>query len=183
MMQQNILDKDIIETKNRYIKTIAIYPGSFDPITYGHIDILRRALKFADVIVAIGNNTSKASLFSIEERTELIKQVLAKSFTLEELSKIKVDNYSSMLVDYAKKQNSKIIIRGIRTLTDFEFEFSLAGVNSKLDPSIETVFLLASEDKQFISSRFVADIAKFGGNLTSFVHPLVAEQLKQKFSK
>lgn len=162
---------------------IAIYPGSFDPITYGHLDILQRACKvFNTVIVAIGKNTSKNNLFTTQQRISLINACV-QNLPQNVINNVKIMQFNGLLIDFAKQQNAIAIVRGIRTLSDFEFEFNLAGLNAKLNNSIETMFLLASEDKQFISSRFVVDIASFGGDVSGFVPPVVKQALVAKFAK
>jgi pantetheine-phosphate adenylyltransferase len=161
-------------------KTIAIYPGSFDPITLGHIDIIERSLGFVDeLIIAVGHNHEKNHLFTPEERVLLINEVLA-DIKLKHNSKVKVVIFRGLLVDFAKEVHANVIIRGIRALSDFDFEFNLAGVNHKLNPNIETIFLMASEKHQFISSKFVKELARFGGDMSKFVPNKVLLKLKNK---
>lgn len=155
---------------------IAIYPGTFDPITFGHLDIINRAEKLFDhLIIAVAQDSSKNPLFSLEERLELIKREV-------DCEKVSVEKFEGLLVDFAAKKNSKIIVRGLRAVSDFEYEFQMFGMNSKLDPSIQTVFLPASETNHFIASRFVKEVARLGGDISKFVSPNVAQSLKNKIS-
>jgi pantetheine-phosphate adenylyltransferase len=159
---------------------IALYPGSFDPLTYGHLDIIQRSLKFCDkLVVAIGENRDKHSLFNIEEKKSLLESCLKENH-IDTINRVEIVHFDGLLVHYAQKIGASIIIRGIRALSDFDFEFNLAGVNNKLANDIETVFLISSENHQFISSRFVKEIAMFGGDITKFVPKIVAEKLQQK---
>ena len=159
---------------------LAIYPGSFDPITYGHLDIIERSLKFCDnLLIAIGKNSEKESLFSTNNKIKMIKESILHLDT----SKIQIESFDGLLVDFAIKKNANIIIRGIRAFSDFDFEFNLAGVNYKLFPQIETIFLSASENVQFISSKFVKEIAKFGGDVSKFVPPSVEKSIKIAIKK
>jgi len=160
-------------------KKIGIYPGTFDPITNGHLDIINRALKLFDlVIVAIGENPQKIPLFSPEERFFLAQNAIKE---LSENHRIKVEIFSELLVEFAKKKSACAIIRGLRAVSDFEYEMQLALMNRKLSNSIDTVFLLPSLKWIFLSSSVVKEIAKFGGKIDDLVPKIVAEKLKEKF--
>ncbi len=162
----------------------AIYPGSFDPVTLGHMDIIKRALKFIDeLVVGVGVSADKSYLFSQEERISLIRKSIKEILPEVYRDRVKVDLISGLMVDYMKQINARIIIRGIRVFSDFDYEFNLAGINAKLSADVETVFLTTSESKQFISSRFVKEIAKYKGNLSEFVAPCVIEAFNNKYSK
>lgn len=154
---------------------IAIYPGSFDPITYGHIDIIKRASKFTDnLIVAILDNPNKSSLFTVDERIKHLKLIT------ENIDGIKVESFSGLLMDFAKINNAKLIIRGLRAITDFEFEFQMALTNRELNNDIETIFIPTSIHNLYISSSVVKEIARFNGDYTKMVPDVVAEALKNK---
>lgn len=160
---------------------IGVYPGTFDPITNGHLDIIKRALKLFDVvIVAIGENPCKKPLFSIEERQFLVKESIKE---IEESYRIKVETFSGLLVDFAKKKSACAIIRGLRAVSDFEYEMQLALMNRKLYKDLDTVFLLPSLKWIFLSSSVVKEVARFGGNIEDLVPKIVAETLKKKFRK
>ena len=164
------------------IKRVGLYPGSFDPITNGHIDIIKRSLRVVDkLVIGIAVNLGKTGLFSLKERENLVISDI-KKLGLEEL--VEVRSFEGLLVNYAKKIDAKIIIRGLRAVTDFEYEFQMTGMNSRLDSNIETVFLMASENQQFISSRLVKEIFMFGGDISSFVSSNVLKEMKlQKLNK
>lgn len=154
----------------------AIYPGTFDPITNGHADLIVRAAKmFDEVIVAIASNPSKQPLFTLEERVDLITQVCAK------LDNVKVTGFTGLLADYAKNSNADILVRGLRAVSDFEYEFQLANMNRRLNPDLESVFLTPSEENSFISSTLVKEVALHKGDVSQFCHPLVNEALKIKY--
>ncbi len=156
-------------------KTIAIYPGTFDPITLGHIDLAKRAAKLFDqVIIGIAENTKKQTLFTLDERVEMASKVLAKH------SNIKVISFKGLLVEFARQQNATILLRGMRAVSDFEFEFQLASMNRSLAPQIESVFLTPTEKYSFLSSTLVREVAQLGGDVSAFVHPLVDDALKEK---
>ena len=157
------------------MKTTAIYPGTFDPITNGHIDLVIRASKLFDrVIVAVAINPSKAPTFSLDERVALAEQ------TLSELDNVEVCGFEGLLVDVAKQKNAKVIIRGLRAVSDFEHEFQLAGMNRKMQPDIETLFLTPAEQFTYISSSLVREIAALGGDVSEFVAPCVTSALQAK---
>ncbi len=158
----------------------AVYPGSFDPITYGHIDIIERGSKLFDkVVVAILINPNKTPLFTVEERLEMIKK------SLEHLpqDKIEISSFSGLLVDYVKKINAKAILRGIRAISDFEYEFQMALTNRRLLKKVDTVFMMPDERYSYLSANLVREIASFGGDISHFVPPHVEKKLKEKFKK
>ena len=160
---------------------IAIYPGTFDPITYGHIDVIKKSLNIFDrVIVATTDNINKNYYFSIDERLSIINNSLFKDLKLNK-KKIKVISFNNLTIDLCKKYNANAIIRGLRAVSDFEYEFQLAGMNKKLNPKIETMFLMSDVENQIISSKFVKEIASLGGNIDRFVTKYVVKMLKNKF--
>ena len=160
---------------------IAIYPGTFDPITFGHIDIIKKSLKIVDkLIVATTDSSDKDYYFSLEERLEIIEKSLFKDLRLNK-KKIKIVSFNNLTVNLCKKYNASIIIRGLRAVSDFEYEFQLAGMNKKLDSSIETMFLMSDVENQIISSKFVKEITKLDGNINKFVTKSTVKMLKNKF--
>ena len=160
---------------------IGIYPGSFDPITYGHLDIIQRSLSVVDeLVIAVSNNKSKNHLISIDDRLNLINQSIL-SLPDEDLSKIKVEKFDNLLVHYVKSKNASLIIRGLRAVSDFEYEFQMLGMNRQLNSKIETVFLMADAQRQSISSNFIKDIARLGGDISNFTNDFVSTKLKEKF--
>lgn len=157
---------------------IAIYPGTFDPITFGHLDIIKRAAEIFDhLIIAVAKDNAKNPLFSIDERVELIKEEIKN---LHSDSKIEVEKFEGLLVDFAEKKSSKILIRGLRAVSDFEYEFQLFGMNSKLNPTIQTIFLPASESNHFIASKMVKEVARLNGDISKFVSKNVEKKLEVK---
>ena len=163
------------------MKKNAIYPGTFDPITYGHIDVIKKALKFFDtIIVAISDGNKKDYLFSIDERIEIVKKALFKDLNFKS-SKIKVISFNSLTTSLCKKYKSNIILRGLRAVSDFEYEFQLAGMNRKLNNSIETIFLMSNVENQIISSKLVKEIAELKGNIKNFTTKGTIKSLKEKF--
>ena len=159
---------------------IGLYPGTFDPITYGHIDIIKSALKIVNkLIVAVSNDYSKDYLFSTEERVSIIENSLFKDLKFKKQS-IKVLSFNSLTTSLCKKYKAAIIFRGLRAVSDFEYEFQLAGMNRKLDKNIETVFLMSDVDKQVISSKFVKEIAKLNGKIDNFVTKSTIRAIKDK---
>ena len=148
---------------------IGIYPGSFDPITYGHLDIIHRSLSVVDeLVIAVSNNKSKNHLISIDDRLNLINQSIS-SLPEKDLLKIKVEKFDNLLVHYVKSKNASLIIRGLRAVSDFEYEFLMTGMNRSIDKDIETIFLMSSEKYHFISSRFIKEIHKLGGDISKSV--------------
>lgn len=159
-------------SKNR----IAVYPGTFDPITLGHEDIVRRAADlFDEVIVAVAGSTNKNTLFSLDERVALAKDVF-------DLSNIRVIGFDGLLMQFVQAQGAQMVIRGLRAASDFEYEFQLAGMNRKLYPKLETLFLTPSEQYMFVSSSLVREVAKLGGDVHQFVSPNVEDDIKRKLS-
>tara|TARA_Y100000588_G_C13403047_1_gene564078 strand:- start:18 stop:509 length:492 start_codon:yes stop_codon:yes gene_type:complete len=159
---------------------IGIYPGTFDPITYGHIDVIRRALKIVNkLIVAVSNDNTKEYLFSDDERVLIIKNSLFKDLKFNQKN-IKVLSFNTLTTSLCKKYNATVIFRGLRAVSDFEYEFQLAGMNRKLNKSIETVFLMSDVDKQVISSKFVKEIAKLNGKIDNFVTKSTIRSIKNK---
>jgi len=160
---------------------IGVYPGTFDPVTNGHIDIIRRAARIVDrLIVGVAVNAGKGPLFSLDERAEMVRDEIAHMGD-GVAGRIDVKPFDSLLMHFATDQNADCIIRGLRAVSDFEYEFQMVGMNARLNPDIETVFLMASESQQFIASRLVKEIAALGGDITSFVSPRVAERIKERF--
>ena len=163
------------------MKKNAIYPGTFDPITYGHIDVIKKALKFFDtIIVAISDGNKKDYLFSIDERIDIVKKSLFKDLNFKS-NKIKVISFNSLTTSLCKKYNSNIILRGLRAVSDFEYEFQLAGMNRKLNNNIETIFLMSNVENQIISSKLVKEIAELKGNIKNFTTKSTIKSLKEKF--
>ena len=160
---------------------IAVYPGTFDPITYGHIDVIRKSLIIFDkLIVATTDNADKNYSFSLEERIDIINNSLFKDLRFDK-KKIKVISFSNLTIELCKKYKAKAIIRGLRAVSDFEYEFQLAGMNKKLNSKIETMFLMSDVENQIISSKFVKEIANLGGDINRFVTKYAAKMLKNKF--
>lgn len=162
---------------------IAIYPGTFDPVTNGHIDIIVRAAHMTDrLIVSVAKDGGKTALFSLDERVEMVKEqidvIRSKHHGITAV--IEVIPFSGLLMHFAEDQKAKMIFRGLRAVTDFDYEFQMTGMNWRLNPNIETVFLMASETNQFISSRMVKEIVQLGGNISSFVPPQVKDALLEK---
>ncbi len=155
---------------------IAIYPGSFDPLTNGHLDLIARGSRLVDrLVVAILGNQAKTPLFTVEERAEMIAEAV------QPFSNVEVGHFDGLLVDYAALRGAKMILRGIRGISDYEYELQIAAMNRHLRPDIETVFLTAGEQYSFISSRLVKEVASFGGNISGLLPPSVEQRLKEKF--
>ena len=163
------------------MKKFAVYPGTFDPITFGHIDVIKKALKLFDkVIVAASDGTNKHYLFNSTERIEIIKKALFYDLKLNK-KKIEVISFTSLTTDLCKKYKSNIILRGLRAVSDFEYEFQLAGMNRKLNNNIETIFLMSDVENQIISSRFVKEIVRLGGDIKKFTTKSTIKSLKDKY--
>jgi pantetheine-phosphate adenylyltransferase len=161
---------------------IAIYPGTFDPITYGHIDVIKKALKLFDkIVVGVSNVNNKNYLFTSEERIDIVNKALFKDLKLNK-KKILVVPFSSLTTDLCKKYKSNIILRGLRAVSDFEYEFQLAGMNRKLNNNIETIFLMSDVENQIISSRFVKEIVKLNGDIIKFTTKSTIKSLKEKYA-
>jgi pantetheine-phosphate adenylyltransferase len=157
---------------------IAIYPGSFDPITNGHLDLIQRALKIFDhIIVAVATNASKQSLFTVEERMEMIRE------SLKDHPQITIDSFEGLLVNYARRQKARAVLRGLRAVTDFEYEFQLAMMNRRLEPEVETVFLMTGLRWVFLSSSILKEAAVHGGNIEGMVPEIVIQKLREKFAR
>jgi pantetheine-phosphate adenylyltransferase len=156
---------------------IAVYPGSFDPITYGHMDILMRSLELFDkVIMAVAYNIEKEGLFTVEERKDLITKAVNGN------EHVIVDSFAGLLVDYVKKVNSRFVVRGLRAMSDFEYEFQMASMNRNLNKDMDTIFMMTSKDYFFISSRTIKEVASFGGCVDGLVPTVVGKSLKERFS-
>lgn len=157
--------------------SIAVYPGSFDPVTYGHLDIIHRAAKHFDkVIVAVLNNEKKNPLFTVEERKELLKQVT------QDLPNVEIDSFSELLITYMRTKNAQVIVRGLRAVSDFEYELQMASTNQKLDSQIETFFMMTNPKYSYLSSSIVKEIARFNGSVSDLVPPLVETALQAKYN-
>jgi pantetheine-phosphate adenylyltransferase len=157
---------------------LAIYPGSFDPLTNGHLSLIHRGLKLFDgLVVAVANNVGKKALFSLEERTQLIQEAVGAE------PRVEVDHFETLLVDYAKRRKIHTVLRGLRAMSDFEYEFQLANMNAKLDPDFESVFVMTGQDYFYVTGSLVREVASFGGDVTVLVPPNVAEGLRRKFPR
>ena len=162
------------------MKTI-LYPGTFDPITFGHIDLIKKALKIGDrLIVAISENSNKNYLFNSEERVSLVRKSLFTDLKMSQ-SKIKIISFNCLTTSLCKKMKANIILRGLRAVSDFEYEFQLAGMNRKLNTNVETMFLMSDVENQIISSKFVKEIIELGGSINKFTSKSVIKALKQKY--
>jgi pantetheine-phosphate adenylyltransferase len=156
---------------------VAIYPGTFDPLTLGHEDLVRRASRlFQEVVVAVADSRSKRPFFTLEERVAMARELLAP------YPNVRIEGFDGLLMDFLRSQNARIILRGLRAVSDFEYEFQMAGMNRSLNPDVETVFLTPAEKYQFISATMVREIATLGGDVSKFVQPRVHERLKQRIS-
>ena len=163
------------------MKNIAIYPGTFDPITFGHIDVIKKSLKIVDkVIVGISDGNQKNFLFSLDERIEIVKRALYKDLKFKK-NKIDVIKFNTLTTELCKKYKSNIILRGLRAVSDFEYEFQLAGMNRKLNNQVETIFLMSDVENQIISSRFVKEIAQHNGDLKKFTTKSTIKSLKEVY--
>jgi pantetheine-phosphate adenylyltransferase len=160
------------------MSTSAIYPGTFDPITYGHIDLIKRACNiFSEVIVAVAHNPQKEPLFTVRERKDFLKKATAN------LSNVRIEDFDGLVVDYARKKGIKVLIRGLRMISDFEYEFQMALTNRKLAPDIETIFLMPQEGYSYLSSRLLKEAVSLGGDLSKFIPTYVQEALRKKLKR
>ena len=164
------------------IPRISIYPGTFDPLTFGHIDIIERAAGIGNqLIVAVAENSGKKTLFSVEERTEIVVSEVQRINKINNFTTpVLVKNFSGLLTDFADSQGAHVVIRGLRAVADFEYEFQMASINKRLHGELETVFLMAAEQQHFVASRFVKEVARFGGDVSSFVPEEIAKKLAKK---
>jgi pantetheine-phosphate adenylyltransferase len=157
---------------------LAIYPGSFDPLTNGHLSLIQRGLKIFDgLVVAVANNANKKALFTLEERKQLIREVVGPD------PRVEVDHFETLLVDYAKQRRIHTVLRGLRAMSDFEYEFQLANMNAKLDPDFESVFVMTGQDYFYVTGSLVREVASYGGDVTGLVPPNVAAGLRRKFPR
>ena len=159
------------------MKRVIVYPGSFDPVTYGHLDIIKRALKICDqLIVAVSTNPIKKPLFSLKERILLLKE------SIKEMKNVRVEKFDGLLVDYLKRKGARIIIRGLRVVSDFEYEFQMVLTNRKLDEEIDTIFMMPTESYFYLSSSLIKELALLGADISRYVPKFVEEKLKEKIS-
>jgi pantetheine-phosphate adenylyltransferase len=166
------------------ISRVGVYPGTFDPITNGHLDIIRRAAKIVDrLVVGVARNDGKGPLFSTDERVEIVRDDIDSLLDRDVAKRIEVQAFETLLMSFAESLGAGTIIRGLRAVSDFEYEFQMAGMNARLNDKIETVFLMSSDRYQFISSRFVKEIGALGGDITHFVSKRVAERLADRYGK
>ena len=165
------------------VNRVGVYPGTFDPITSGHMEVVRRSLKLVDkLIIGPATNIGKGPLFSLEERIDIIKEEIVE-FSEFDRGRIEVVPFDGLLIHFAREVGASVIIRGLRAVSDFEYEIQMANMNARMEPNIETIFLMASDRHQFIASSLVKDIARLGGDTSQFVSKRVFERLKAKFAK
>ena len=163
---------------------VGIYPGTFDPITNGHSDIIRRALHVVDrLVIGVARNDGKGPLFSTDERVAIVRDEIAHLADAETQKRVEVRPFDTLLMNFAVEMQASVIIRGLRAVSDFEYEFQMAGMNAKLDANIETVFLMAADGQQFVSSRFVKEIGRLGGDISRFVSPRIVARLAKRFAE
>ena len=164
-------------------RRVGIYPGTFDPITNGHYDIIRRALHIVDhLVIGVARNDAKGPLFSTDERVEIVREEM-NHLENGNAARIEIRPFDTLLMHFAESVGATVIVRGLRAVSDFEYEFQMAGMNARLNPNIETVFLMASDRYQFISSRFVKEIGALGGDIRHFVSPRVADRVLARFAR
>ncbi|HWG80868.1 MAG TPA: pantetheine-phosphate adenylyltransferase [Stellaceae bacterium] len=163
---------------------IGVYPGTFDPITNGHSDIILRATKVVDrLVIGVAQNIGKGPLFSAEERVAIVQEEIANLADAATRKRVEVRSFDNLLMHFAMETEASVIVRGLRAVSDFEYEFQMAGMNNRLNPNVETLFLMANDKYQFISSRFVKEIGQLGGDVSHFVSPRVARRLAERFSR
>ena len=163
---------------------IGVYPGTFDPITNGHTDIILRATKVVDrLVIGVAQNIGKGPLFTAEERVAIVQDEIAHLADAATRQRVEVRSFDNLLMHFAMETGASVIVRGLRAVSDFEYEFQMAGMNNRLNPNVETVFLMANDKYQFISSRFVKEIGQLGGDVSHFVSPRVARRLAERFSR
>jgi pantetheine-phosphate adenylyltransferase len=163
---------------------VGVYPGTFDPITHGHTDIILRATKIVDrLVVGVGRNIGKSPLFTAEERAQIVEEEITHLADAETRKRIEVRPYDILTMNFVIEVGGSMIVRGLRAVSDFEYEFQMAGMHNRLNPNVETVFLMANDKYQFIASRFVKEIAQLGGDVTPFVSPRVARRIAAKFGR
>lgn len=165
------------------ISRTGIYPGTFDPVTHGHVDIILRSLKVVDrLVVGVAQDTGKSPFFSPDMRADMVRTALT-AVAGNDISRIEVKTFSGLLVNFARENDASVLVRGLRAVSDFEYEFQMAAINSKLNPDMETIFLTATESTHFISSRFIKQICKLGGDISPFVPAVVVPRLTEYFAK
>ena len=165
------------------VERIGVYPGTFDPITSGHMEVVRRSMRLVDqLVIGLAINIGKGPLFSLEERMDIVKEDIAEIAPADR-ERIRVVPFEGLLIHFARQVNASVIIRGLRAVSDFEYEIQMANMNARMEPNVETIFLMASDRHQFISSSLVKDIARLGGDTSQFVSKKVFQRLKDKFKK
>jgi pantetheine-phosphate adenylyltransferase len=163
---------------------VGVYPGTFDPITNGHADIILRAIKVVDrLVIGVARNIGKGPLFTTEERVQIVREEIDHLIDATTRKRVEVRSFENLLMHFAMETGASMILRGLRAVSDFEYEFQMAGMNNRLNPNVETVFLMASDRYQFISSRFVKEIGQLGGDVSPFVSPRVAARLAERFGR
>lgn len=163
---------------------VGVYPGTFDPITNGHADIILRAIKVVDrLVIGVARNIGKGPLFTTEERVQIVREEIDHLVDADTRKRVEVRAFENLLMHFAVETGASVILRGLRAVSDFEYEFQMAGMNNRLNPNVETVFLMASDRYQFISSRFVKEIGMLGGDVSPFVSPRVAARLAERFGR